>query len=236
VSSSLRAARVPALAAVPGLCHGFGRRSAEPAGESRAQTRERVSAALRASGELLLLSQVHGSAVRRAPWSGRPEADAATVSARGLLLGIETADCLPLLLVDPVSGVAAAAHAGWRGTAAGIAGHAVAAMREAGAEPGRILAAIGPGIGACCYTVGPELREAFPDQPELFREIAPGRLQLDLREANRRQLLAAGLEDEAVHQLAECTACRPGDYHSYRRDGPGNGRMLSWIGWERPPA
>jgi hypothetical protein len=233
--SSLRASRIPELEAVPGLEHGFERRSAEPGVESREATRARVSAALASRGELLLLSQVHGTEVRHAPWSGRPPGDAATVDHPGLLLGIETADCLPLLLVDPVSRVAAAAHAGWRGTAAGIAGRAVTAMQAAGADPARILAAVGPGIGVCCYAVGPELREAFGSgSDELFTGRRTGRQHLDLREANRRQLIAAGLSPGRIHQVPECTACRPADYHSYRRDGPGSGRMLSWIGWVAP--
>lgn len=232
----LRTARVPALETVAGLEHGFERRSAGPGAESREATRARVASALAERGELLLLRQVHGTAVHRAPWSGHPEGDAATVDAPGLLVGIETADCLPLLLVDPEARVAAAAHAGWRGTAAGIAGRAVASMVAAGAVPGRILAAVGPGIGVCCYAVGPELEGAFGAAGgDLFVEVS-GRTHLDLREANRRQLVAAGLREDAVHHVAECTACRPGDYHSYRRDGAGSGRMLSWIGWGRDSA
>jgi len=233
--SILRACRVPAFGAVPGLEHGFERRSAEPRAETREATRARVGAALADRGDLLLLSQVHGNQVLEAPWSGRPAGDAATVRTPGLLLGIETADCLPLLLVDPESRVAAAVHAGWRGTALGIAGRVVAAMVAAGAEARRILAAVGPGIGVCCYEVGPELREAFDASgADLFRTGDAGRPHLDLREANRRQLVEAGVAAESVHHVDECTACRPGDYHSYRRDGPGSGRMLSWIGWARP--
>jgi hypothetical protein len=232
--SPLRAHRIPALAALPGLEHGFERRNGPAGAEGRDATRARVSAALGDQGELLLLSQVHGCGVRTAPWSGRPEADAATLKRPGFLLGIETADCLPLLLVDPACRVAGAAHAGWRGTAAGIAGHVVRAMLEAGADASRILAAIGPGIGACCYAVGPELREAFGTAAaDLFAPGPRGGQHLDLREANRRQLIAAGLAAGSVFHVDECTACRPEDYHSYRRDGPGSGRMLSWIGWER---
>jgi YfiH family protein len=233
----MRAARIPAFEAVPGLEHGFERRRAEPGAESRDATRARVSAALAGSGELLLLSQVHGDGVCRAPWSGRPAGDAAVVAEPGQLVGIETADCLPLLLVDPEAGVAGAAHAGWRGTAAGVASRTVAAMLEAGARPERLLAGVGPGIGLCCYAVGPELREAFgASGGDLFVERPGGATHLDLREANRRQLVAAGVPPAAVHHVGECTACRPEDYHSYRRDGAGSGRMLSWIGWgrERP--
>jgi len=98
----VRCTRVPALVAVPGLEHGFERRSAAAGAESREATRARVAAALADLGELLLLRQVHGADVRRAPWAGQPEGDAATVAAPGLLVGIETADCLPLLLEKTV--------------------------------------------------------------------------------------------------------------------------------------
>src|SRR5690349_15730518 len=120
MSETLRAARVPELEAVPGLVHGFERRAAA-AGESRDEARRRVEAALRGAGRLHLLRQVHGCALVEAPWEGRPEADAALAREPGLLLGIETADCLPVLVVDPEGRRVAAAHAGWRGTVAQVA-------------------------------------------------------------------------------------------------------------------
>ena len=111
---------VPALEALPGLVHGFEQRLGHEGWESREEGRLRVAAALASAGRLLVLSQVHGAAVHEAPWEGRPEGDAAVARAAGSILGIETADCLPVLLVDPRRRAVAVAHAGWRGTAAGV--------------------------------------------------------------------------------------------------------------------
>jgi len=191
-----------------------------------------VTAALAGDGRLCLLSQVHGHEIRRAPWDGRPEADAAFTSEPGVLLGIETADCLPVLLVDPVRRAAAAAHAGWRGSAQGVSLVAVRALLAEGSRARDLVAALGPAIGPCCYEVGDELRAHFgPGEQELFRAGPSGRKHLDLRELNRRQLLAAGLVPERIDSLAECTRCRADLYHSFRREGAPAGRMLSWVGW-----
>jgi YfiH family protein len=234
MSLRLRRATVPPLEGVPGLVHGFEQASGPSGWETRETFRLRVAGVLRASGRLLLLKQVHGSSVVHAPWEGTPEADAATADAPGLLLGIQTADCLPLLLVDPRRRVVAAAHAGWRGTAAGIAGRAVAAMVELGCVPSALLAALGPAIGRCCYEVGEEVRQAFgPEAAAWFRPGPRGRPHLDLRQANVGQLVVAGVSPGAIAHVDECTACHPGVYHSFRRDGPGAGRMLSYIGWEQ---
>jgi polyphenol oxidase len=234
---SLRLGTLPALEAVPGLAHGFERRLGPAGGEEREQTRRRVSAELATRGRLLLLRQVHGTAVQAAPWEGQPEGDAATADGPGLLLGIETADCLPVLLVDPRRRAVAAAHAGWRGTAAGVALRAVEALRAQGSRPEDLLAALGPGIGSCCYEVGEDVREAFgPRGAAFFRAGPRGRPHLDVRAANRAQLQDAGLGAGAIHDLAECTFCRADLYHSYRREGRGAGRMISFVGWERSPS
>lgn len=225
------AVTVAALAAIPGLVHGFGRRAAR-AGETRAETARRVSATLDGAGRLLLLHQVHGARVVEAPWDEPPEADAALAASPGLLVGIQTADCLPLLLVDPIRGLAAAAHAGWRGTAKGIARETVAALVARGARPAELVAALGPGIGACCYEVGDDVRAAFGESAgAYFRPGPSGRAHLDVRAANRAQLLAAGVRPEALHEVDECTRCRPELYHSYRREGRSGGRMISWVGF-----
>jgi len=228
----LRAVKVPALAAIPGLVHGFEQRLGSKHSESREASRERVGRGLAAFGRLLLLKQVHGARVLHAPWEGMPEADAATARDAGLFLGVETADCLPLLLVDPKRGALGVAHAGWRGTAAGVATRAVEALVSQGSRPEDLLAALGPAIGPCCYEVGDELRPAFEEWGgDLFRTGARGRPHLDVRTANRRQLRGAGLREEHIHEVAECTFCRADLYHSYRRDGPGGGRMISFVGF-----
>src|SRR5258705_9466060 len=122
MSRTLRTATHPALDALPGLVHGFEQRLGPPGWEERDESRRRVAQALADSGRLQLLKQVHGCLVQAAPWPGRPEADASVADAAGLILGIETADCQPILLVDPVHRRTAAAHAGWRGAAAGGGG------------------------------------------------------------------------------------------------------------------
>jgi YfiH family protein len=166
-----------------------------------------------------------------APWEGRPEGDAAVASAPGLILGIETADCLPVLLVDPRRRAVAAVHAGWRGTAAGVSGAAVAALVAGGSKAEDLVAALGPGIGACCYEVGQEVKTAFGAGGAAFFRPGPrGREHLDVRAANLRQLLEGGLLPSRIADLDECTFCRPDRYHSYRRDGPGSGRMISYVG------
>ena len=111
---------------------------------------------------------------------------------------------------------------------------AVEALRAAGSRPDELLAAVGPGIGPCCYEVGDELRAAFgEDGSEIFRPGPRGRPHLDVRAANRRQLVAAGVRPERIEDVDECTYCRGDLYHSYRRDGPGAGRMISFVGFRR---
>ena len=232
--STLRSVTLPSLDAVPGLVHGFERRRETPGPESRDETRARVSASLATYGTLLLLKQVHGASVVESPWEGTPAADASVSRDPGWLLGIETADCLPVLLVDPRRRAVAAAHAGWRGTAAQVAASAVAALVARGSRPPDLLAGLGPCIGPCCYEVGEELREAFgEDAPHVFRPGGGGRPHLDVRAANARQLARAGLRPEAIAHVEECTRCSPGLYHSYRRDGRGAGRMISFVGFAR---
>jgi YfiH family protein len=177
---------------------------------------------------------VHGTTVVPAPWEGTPEGDAAVAVAPGWLLGIKTADCLPVLLVDPERRLVAAAHAGWRGTAAGVAARAAEALAALGSRPEALMAALGPGIGPCCYEVGAELREAFgPGGAAFFRPGPRGRLHLDVRAANVHQLVEVGLRPEAIHHVDDCTRCRADLYHSYRRDGRVAGRMISFVGFAR---
>ena len=229
----LASATVPSLATIPGLVHGFEHRDGAPSfAETREESRRRVAERLAPLGRLLLLKQVHGASVVRAPWDGTPEADAGTASGSGLLLGIETADCLPVFVVDPHRRALAAAHAGWRGTVQGVAARAVEALLAEGSRARDLVAALGPCIGPCCYEVGEDVRAAFGGGGDgLFRPGPAGRPHFDLRQANARQLLAAGVRAEALAHVDECTRCRPDLYHSYRRDGRGAGRMINFVGF-----
>jgi YfiH family protein len=139
-----------------------------------------------------------------------------------------------VLLVDPRRRAIAVAHAGWRGTAAGVARSAVGALVAGGSRPDELSAALGPAIGPCCYEVGDDVRAAFGAGGEGFFTRGPrGRAHLDVRGANRRQLRDAGLQEDRIHDLADCTFCRADLYHSFRRDGRGAGRMISYVGWAR---
>ena len=135
---------------------------------------------------------------------------------------MKTADCIPLLLVDPGHRAVAAVHAGWRGTVAGIARSAVAALgAQFGSRTGDLRAAIGPAIGKCCYEVGPEVAARFG---------VDGRAHIDLAETVRRQLEAAGVGGQRIYMSGLCTQCRAGEFHSFRRDGAAAGRLYSFVG------
>ena len=232
MSDTLKAVRVAPLEAVPGLVHGFEERLGPPGWETREGSRRRVTASLADRGQLFLLHQVHGTIVREAPWEVDAQGDAGIAARPGLIVGVETADCLPILLVDPVRRVAAAVHAGWRGTAAGIAARGVESLVRSGSRAATLLAALGPGIGVCCYEVGEEVRGAFGGGGDAFFHAGPsGRSHLDVRAANVAQLLGAGLPASQIHHVDDCTFCRADRYHSFRRDGAGAGRMISYVGW-----
>jgi YfiH family protein len=150
----------------------------------------------------------------------------------GTLLAIQTADCVPVLLVDTRQRVVAAFHAGWRGTVQRIVETGVARMRqEFSAKPKDLHAVIGPAIGPCCYEVGDELKQAFnahfPYAADLFSGQSP---HLNLNEANRRQLLAGGLKPENIRRAGGCTSCQPELYFSHRQSGGNTGRMMSVVG------
>ena len=219
----------PLLAAVPGLLHGFGTRHAGDFAEPEAT--ELLRASFRAR-RLLLLRQVHGTAVAPPTESDeRPEADAwAGIPDRGVLLGILTADCLPVLLYHPPSGALGLAHAGWRGAVAGVAERTLKALAAPAEE---VRAALGPCIGPCCYQVGPDVADAVGETPRLTGWPArPDRFRFDLRGFVRDRLLAQGLSPDGIEASPLCTACRPDLFFSFRRDGS-TGRLCSFLGWAR---
>ena len=201
--------RVRELDALPWLVHGFGTRSVDiPALYPQLGTVKQIHSALcvEAAGRAGVLG----------------EADALLENTPGSVVAIKTADCIPILLADTRHRAVAAVHAGWRGTVARIAQRAIAQMHARfGSEPADLFAAIGPGIGACCYEVGPEVASQFGLE---------GRAHLDLTDVNRRQLIEAGIDRTRVYAAGLCTMCGAEDFHSFRRDREAAGRMYSFVG------
>ena len=276
----LQIAESRALGKLGWLAHGF---STRPGGSSVVEEkpalnmgftewdeRERVTANrqkfLAALGvrdmPLITVRQFHSDVIHlaAAPTTEAPKADALIIATPGHLLGVQTADCVPILLADTKRRAVAAIHAGWRGTLARIAVKTLGRMRmEFGTRAGDVVAALGPAIGSGCYEVGPEVAQAFATQfPSAadwfegpFEQLAhgeeplwlpwltmmppghvppPPRVQLDLRAANRWQLLDAGVPEKQISVSDLCTACRTDLLFSYRREGAKTGRMLAVIG------
>lgn len=187
--------------------------------------------------------QMHGADVRlvRDASDARTDTercDALMTDARNILLGVKTADCVPVVIADARTGACAAVHAGWRGTLATIITHTLARMKEQyGTRACDVLAAIGPAAQACCYEVGDEVIEAFRarfcNAPELFTQTRPGHALVDLQRANREQLKAAGVALENIYTAPLCTMCRTDLFFSYRREKRlygRTGRLMSVIG------
>ena len=189
--------------------------------------------------------QVHGATVRiarredahsigePAPWDG---ADGYVTAEKGLPLAVFTADCTPLLMLDPAAGVIAAVHCGWRSTVADIEKNAVEAMVSLGADPRHIRAAIGPGIRRCCFQTGPEVPQAIEtllngDTAGLYGpdEKEAGKYRVDLPGAVHRRLLQMGLLEENIDELGVCTMCHPDRFWSHRSMGADRGSQANLI-------
>jgi polyphenol oxidase len=241
-----------------------------------AQNRQRFAQAVTGKGkfELATIRQFHSGMIRIIEKDHGPLAtangkavlrgDGLMTDVPGILLGVQTADCIPVLVADTRTHAVAAFHAGWRGTLARIVERGIGTMQlRYGSRPEDIVAAVGPGIGACCYAVGEEVRFDFESQfayaPELFTEVydsdpirekypllfltarAPGhsnigpQIHIDLWEANRRQLLDAGVSAKNITVVGECSGCareKSGErrYFSHRMEHGYTGRMMSIIG------
>ncbi|HEX7956689.1 MAG TPA: peptidoglycan editing factor PgeF [Pyrinomonadaceae bacterium] len=215
----------------------------QDAAENIRENRRRFVSTLGGEWTLAACWQVHGSDVRvvrgvEDPRSESERCDALTTTRKGVLLGVKTADCVPVVLGDRRGGACAAVHAGWRGTLAEILKRALARMREEfGTDPADVRAAVGPAALGCCYEVGAEVidsfREKFADSDSLFTPTRDGHALVDLHEANRRQLVESGVAPERIHLLPLCTMCRTDLFFSYRQDRKlygRTGRLLSVIG------
>ncbi len=195
-----------------------------------------------APDNLLLMSQTHGAHVavasprRPRPWQ-RPEADVLISDDPDSAIGVRVADCVPILLAEETGRAVSAVHAGWRGLVHRAPIAAIDALRERfGIRPERLIAAIGPAIGACCYEVGAEVREAFAEAghhssllERWFRSTADGKFLLDTVLAARDQLEGTGLPQSRIHSADMCTKCYAAAFHSYRAHGKNAGRMVGVI-------
>jgi len=268
--------QVAALAKLPWLVHGFSTRRGGASllngektlnlgfaewdsSENVLENRRRFQSALGASDlKLISLKQIHSDVIHlfdAAP--AEPcRGDASATNCPGLLLGVQTADCVPILLVDPKKRAVAAVHAGWRGTLQRIVVKAIGQMQmQFKSKPADLLAAIGPSIGGCCYEVGTEVATQFlsqfaeasdwfdefrtgdePNPIQWLNMMPPGHqplpknVLLDLRKANRAQLLGTGLRAPNILVSDLCTACRPDLLFSYRKQSAQSGRLMSVIG------
>jgi len=213
------------------------------------------------SWPLVTLRQVHSDTIRfvEAPSKSQLVGDGLLTSTPGLLLAIQTADCLPIILVDSKRRAVGVFHAGWRGTLKRIVEKGVGEMRRRfGTRPRDLKAVIGPGVHGCCYQVGNEVREQFESQfayaAKLFREVEerdpvrdkypmlfltarppghselPKKIFLDLVEANRQQLLAAGVPAKSIEASPLCTSCNTDLLFSYRAEKGQTGRMMGAVG------
>jgi purine-nucleoside/S-methyl-5'-thioadenosine phosphorylase / adenosine deaminase len=188
---------------------------------------------------VIRLSQVHGARVitvgphdaRRLP---PPEADGLATSLRGVVLAVASADCVPIALFDPVHSAGAILHAGWRGTRSRIVQAGVETLQKSfGSRPESLKALIAPSIGACCYRVGSDVLEEFRAAGHildgLWSKEGDGGF-LDLPGANRRALLESGVDPARIYSSGLCTHCLPTLFPSYRREGAGAGRILTFLG------
>jgi YfiH family protein len=231
---------VPKLVSVPALVHGFG--------DGRWSEADFLSFAEAKGMKPVIMRQLHSDVIHRleAAPEAKLEGDALLTNVPGLLLVIRTADCLPVLLVDPENRAVAAVHCGWRGTEKRLLDRAIRAMGEAyGSKPGDLVAAVGPCIGPACYEVGPEVRKAFleagfPERLFVERGKLPaiqvpnyqGKYLLDLRGANLWLLREAGVSKSRVFNSGPvCTHCEP-RLLSYRRHPADPRRMYNFVGFE----
>lgn len=243
---------VPAWTSIQGLTHAFfGREGgvsagvfaslncSERVGDDPAAAQENRQRALRAlcAPRLVVPRQVHGDAIAVAAVTSEVrDADGVILGEPGAVAGVLTADCVPLLFIVPAARLAAAVHAGWKGTALGIAAGAVERLcAVSGLDADAIEVALGPAIGGCCYQVGEEVVAAIGSgrargRVRIHRREGD-RAWIDLREINAGELCAAGVPAGNIHRIGPCTRCAQSEFFSHRASGGTTGRQLSAIGW-----
>jgi YfiH family protein len=217
-----------------GLLHAFPERGATDADIVR-------KLGLPPGAAIVQVKQVHGADAIDAALAGPDRCADALVARAGdgrVAVGVRVADCVPVLVGDDATGDVAAIHAGWRGIVAGIVRAGVERLGASGSRGGvtRLVAAIGPCIGPCCFEVGRDVAEQIVRASHGARVIIAERgdkAYVDLRAAVRAQLLAVGVQGTRIDDVAGCTKHETARFHSFRRDGPGSGRMLAAIAGRR---
>lgn len=249
--------KVPEWEKRQGLLHGFlGRRGGKSAGpfaglnlslrvgDDPQAVKDNICDVKRAvgihNGRIVTMKQIHGDQILEAKDKDIKEAgegDGMVTQESGLFLSILTADCVPILFTVPGRRLAAVAHAGWRGTLAGLAPKMVRYLGSCyGVAAASIQAALGPAIGPCCYEIGPDVSAPMvqkwgrPAQSSLRR--ADGKEFIDLKLLNSLLLEEAGVPATQIFPIGPCTSCVTEDFFSYRRDSKETGRQLSFIGWQ----
>jgi len=213
---------------------------------AREENLKRLSSAIGIPQQSIsLLRQTHGSTVVPIEALPRnftvftrddlPVGDAQITDTAGIALGVLTADCLPILVLDPIRPAIGAVHAGWRGTLQKIALRTLEEMQKRfGTDPGRLMALMGPCIGPCCYTVGRDVARAFLDvfsgTERFLHPGPPGSWRLDLRVLNSLQLEESGVGRDQILNTPLCTSCRVDLFFSARRQGDPSGRQISLMG------
>lgn len=248
--------QVPQWKERDGLLHGFlGRRGGKSVGpyaslnlslrvgDDPQVVKDNVCDAKRAvgihHGKIVTMKQMHGDRileVRERELKEAGEGDAMVTLEAGVFLGVLSADCVPILFTAAGKRLAAVAHAGWRGTLAGIGPKVVRYIKErCGVEPAALEAALGPAIGPCCYEIGADVSSALIGKwgktAERSLRAAGDRQFLDLKKLNSLLLEEAGVPPEQIASIGPCTGCAAEDFFSYRRDKSETGRQLSFLGW-----
>ena len=178
----------------------------------------------------ITLRQVHSAVVVNSdtPFKTLPEADSVITNRSGVIAAVKVADCLPVLIADPVEKVVASVHCGWKGLSSGIIEKTLNAMNISyGSKPGNLIAALGPCAGVCCYEIGKDIAGLFTKNSVSKRN---GACYLDLDALACSLLTGAGLNENNIDSIGLCTICKAEHFYSYRRDREASGRMMAFIG------